>query len=113
MSAARDGQIEGEKFMMQGVEVYQVVLGPGAPNTTTDSRSSVFLRADRVVDHPVPFEPEPGVDELRDQNERLLSAEARALERVQVDDSGEATMILEAVVELDGAYVERREDRDG
>lgn len=35
---------------------------------------------------------------------RLLSAAARALERVQVDDSGEAEFILEQVVTLSGEY---------
>jgi hypothetical protein len=36
---------------------------------------------------------------------RLLSAAARALERVQVEDSGEAEHILSQVVELDGTYI--------
>lgn len=36
---------------------------------------------------------------------RLLHAAAAALERTQVDDPGEATMILEKVVRLDGSYV--------
>jgi hypothetical protein len=42
---------------------------------------------------------------VREQRDRLLVAAAAALERTQVDDPGEATMILEAIVTLDGKYV--------
>ena len=42
---------------------------------------------------------------VRDQRDRLLVAAAAALERTQVDDPGEATMILEQVVTLAGEYV--------
>lgn len=45
------------------------------------------------------------LDFIRDQRDRLLMAAAAALERTQVDDPGEATMILEQVVTLDGKYV--------
>lgn len=40
------------------------------------------------------------------REQRLLSAAARALERVEVGDAGEAEMILSQVVKLDGTYVE-------
>ena len=42
-----------------------------------------------------------------DEVRRLLRVMAAALERTQVDDSGEATMILEAEVNLDGTKVEK------
>jgi hypothetical protein len=41
------------------------------------------------------------------ENERLLHIMAAALERTQVDDSGEATMVLEAEVNLDGTPKEK------
>lgn len=47
-------------------------------------------------------------NELEAEVTRLRSAAARALERTQVDDSGEATMILEQVVNLDGSPVAPR-----
>lgn len=39
---------------------------------------------------------------FRAENNRLLKIMAAALERTQVDDSGEATFILEREVNLDG-----------
>lgn len=42
------------------------------------------------------------------RNEQLRAAAAAALERTQVDDSDEATMILEGVVALDGTEHARR-----
>jgi len=47
---------------------------------------------------------------VREQRDRLLRIAAAALERTQVDDAGEATMILEGVVTLDGKYVEPPDD---
>jgi hypothetical protein len=45
--------------------------------------------------------------EAEDELRRLLRVMAAALERTQVDDSGEATMILEAEVKLDGSPADK------
>ena len=61
------------------------------------------IEADRTVDEAMTL----GNDLMR-RNEQLRSAAAAALERTQVDDSGEATAILEGVVALDGTEHARR-----
>lgn len=51
-----------------------------------------------------------GSQDNEQEIKRLRSAAARALERVQVEDCGEAEMILGQVVNLDASPVERRPD---
>jgi hypothetical protein len=54
-----------------------------------------------------------GMVVIRDNEQgRLLRAAAAALERTQVDDAGEATMILEQVVTLNGEYVPKPDNNN-
>jgi hypothetical protein len=54
-----------------------------------------------------------GIVAMQLDRDRLLRAAAAALERTQVDDSGEATMILEQVVTLSGEYVQPKNRSNG
>lgn len=76
--------------------------------TATDERDTPLEQAERILDLAL-LEWERRTDdelsEARHEIKRLRSAAARALERVQVEDCGEAEMILSQVVNLDASPV--------
>lgn len=83
-------------------EIHATRIDPGVPGKRNPRRQPVFSEENGVL---------LVQQNWRQQNERLLSAGARALERAEVDDPGEAAMILEQVVKLDGTYVEPQAPR--